>query len=67
LVLIDCINSLREAFKDIQKNHPFKIEGVVILPDHLHCLWKLPEDTDDYSTRWRLINREFEFELSRLG
>jgi len=23
--------------------HPFKIDAFVLLPDHLHCVWTLPE------------------------
>ena len=29
------------------------------MPDHLHCLWRLPEGDNDFSTRWRLIKRYF--------
>ena len=50
---------LREAFHSVQLNHPFKIEAAVILPDHLHMLWHLPEGDSDYSTRWRLIKSHF--------
>ena len=28
---------------------------MVVLPDHLHCLWTLPPADANYSTRWRLI------------
>ena len=57
--LIDNIDALRTAFLKVKRKHPFKMDAVVILPDHLHCIWQLPEDTDDYSTRWRLIKSEF--------
>ncbi len=33
---------LRQAFREVMTHHPFKIEAIVILPDHLHCLWTLP-------------------------
>lgn len=49
------IQYLREAFHHVRKNHPFIIDAVVILPDHLHCIWNLPSDDADYATRWRLI------------
>ncbi len=41
------------------KNHPFSIDAIVILPDHLHCLWTLPETDANFSTRWRLIKSYF--------
>ncbi|MBN1888999.1 MAG: transposase, partial [Thermoflexales bacterium] len=28
-------------------------------PDHLHCIWTLPEDDSDFSIRWRLIKSAF--------
>jgi len=42
-LLIDHIDELRGAFKKIKQNHPFIIEAIVILPDHIHTLWQLPE------------------------
>jgi putative transposase len=38
---------------------PFKTEAVCLLPDHLHCIWALPEDESDYSIRWSEIKRLF--------
>ena len=49
------IRYLREAFTHIRKKRPFLIDAMVILPDHLHCIWHLPEQDSDYSTRWRLV------------
>lgn len=53
------INLLREAFRYVMKKHPIKIDAIVILPDHLHCIWTLPEKDADFSTRWRLIKSYF--------
>ena len=50
---------LRQAFHEVMTNHPFKIEAIVILPDHLHALWTLPDGDADFSTRWRLIKSYF--------
>jgi putative transposase len=50
---------LRQAFRQVMTHHPFKIEAIVILPDHLHCLWTLPVGDEDFSTRWRLIKSYF--------
>lgn len=40
---------------------PFRIDAIVVLPDHLrlHCIWTLPPDDADFSTRWRLIKTRF--------
>ena len=50
---------LRRAFKYVMGNHPFAIDAMVVLPDHLHCVWTLPPGDDDFSTRWRLIKSYF--------
>ncbi|MEB3279644.1 MAG: transposase [Lyngbya sp.] len=55
----DNIALLRESFRYVMVNHPFIIDAIVILPDHLHCIWTLPENDHDFSTRWRLIKSEF--------
>jgi putative transposase len=53
------ITELRAAFRDVRSQHPFGLEAVVVLPDHLHCIWTLPEDDDAYGRRWRLIKSIF--------
>jgi putative transposase len=35
------------------------MDAVVVLPDHLHCIWSLPDGDADYSTRWGLIKAHF--------
>jgi len=32
---------------------------MVVLPDHLHCIWTLPPGDADFATRWRLIKTWF--------
>lgn len=46
---------LRSAFFKVRENHPFTIDAIVLLPDHMHCIWTLPSNDQDYGTRWRLI------------
>jgi putative transposase len=58
-LLLENINLLRTAVQDVKKRHPFHINAVVIMPDHLHCLWTLPPGNADYSTRWGQIKGHF--------
>lgn len=58
-LLTDRIAILRQAFRQTQTAHPFTIEAIVILPDHLHAIWTLPEGDDDFSLRWRQIKAAF--------
>ena len=50
---------LLEAIDKIRARHPFEIDAQVILPDHLHAMWTLPEADADFSKRWRLIKEAF--------
>jgi putative transposase len=59
LTLPENVTKLRDAFRTVMKDHPFVIDAFVLLPDHLHCIWTLPEGDHDFSTRWRLIKSTF--------
>lgn len=54
-LLVDHIDILRSAFHKERLAHPFIIDAIVILPDHLHCLWTLPDGDADFANRWRHI------------
>jgi REP-associated tyrosine transposase len=58
-LLTDRIDLLRKAFKGTRLRHPFSIEAIVVLPDHLHTVWTLPEGDDDFALRWRQIKSAF--------
>lgn len=58
-LLTEHIEALREAFRVTRQAHPFTIEAIVVLPEHLHCLWRLPPEDSDFSMRWRLIKAHF--------
>ncbi|MFV0454012.1 MAG: REP-associated tyrosine transposase [Pseudomonas sp.] len=49
--------ALREAITQVRQVLPFRIDGWVLLPDHLHAIWTLPVGDADFSNRWRLIKR----------
>ena len=50
---------LRFAWADTCKRFPFHTIAVCLLPDHLHCIWRLPDGDADYSMRWKEIKRLF--------
>ena len=50
-------STLRRAIEDVRKVRPFSVDGWVLMPDHLHCIWTLPAGDADFSTRWSLIKR----------
>ncbi|HBS27642.1 MAG TPA: transposase [Gammaproteobacteria bacterium] len=59
------VNELRNAFRQVKKNHPFDIDAIVILPDHLHCIWTLPKGDADFSQRWNLIKGKLSRTIDR--
>jgi len=65
-ILVENIDRLRAAVRRIRTDRPFEIEAAVVLPDHLHMVWTLPEGDSDYSTRWNLIKRCFSTGLPAL-
>ena len=63
------VSLLRSSIKKVMSKHPFRIDAFVLLPDHLHCVWTLPQQDSDYSTRWRLIKSNFSrnFDQNTIG
>ncbi len=51
--------------RSVKQRHPFHIDAMVILPDHLHCVWTLPEGNADYPLCWALIKAGFSRRIPR--
>jgi putative transposase len=62
-LLINHIGELRAAFRYVRQRHPFALDAIVVLPDHLHAIWTLPDGDADFSMRWRLIKSAFSHAL----
>ena len=58
-LLNEHITQLRASVRKIRAAHPFRIDAMVVLPDHLHAIWTLPPNDMDYPTRWALIKAGF--------
>lgn len=54
--------ALRQAINKTRASYPFIIDAWVLLPDHLHCIWTLPDGDADFSTRWSKIKRHVSIE-----
>ncbi|MBR0870105.1 transposase [Bradyrhizobium tropiciagri] len=63
-LLTENVEALRTSFRETQQRHPFSIDAIVVLPDHLHAVWTLPEGDTDFSMRWRLIKTSFSRRLT---
>ena len=58
-LLVQRIELLRTAFSTVREDHPFEIDAIVVLPEHLHAIWTLPEGDGDFPLRWRQIKAAF--------
>jgi len=63
--LLEHVEALRVAMRHVQSSHPFEIVAMVVMPDHLHGIWALPEKDADYATRWSLIKSGFSRRVAR--
>jgi putative transposase len=53
------LRCLRSSWRSTRRRRPFRTVAVCILPDHLHCIWTLPEGDHDYSGRWNMLKGLF--------
>ena len=65
--LIDHIDLLGQAMRETRAKHPFETLAIVVLPDHLHAIWRLPDLDQAYSMRWRMIKSLFTRKLGQSG
>ncbi len=61
------IRQLGAAIRHVKSLHPFTTIAMVVLPDHLHAMWELPDDDDNYSLRWRCIKTAFAANIKKSG
>ncbi|MGH9963086.1 MAG: REP-associated tyrosine transposase [Pyrinomonadaceae bacterium] len=57
LTQAEVLTALRSAHRVVRATRPFRVEAMVVLPDHLHAVWSLPSGDADYSTRLSLLKR----------
>ncbi len=64
-LLTEQIDTLRNAMRKIRQSHPFEIVAMVVLPDHLHAIWRMPEEDADFPLRWSLIKAAFSLAIPK--
>ena len=50
MLLVDEIDALRNSLNKV-KQHPFILDAMVVLPEHCHAIFTLPEGDNDFATR----------------
>lgn len=66
-LLVREVARLRAAVRAVRAARPFAIDAWVVLPDHLHAVWTLPEGDADFSRRWKEIKAEFTKAVGMVG
>lgn len=66
-LLVREVAVLREAVRATPAERCFGIDARVVLPDHMHCVWTLPEGDADHSVRMGAIKARFTMGLRRSG
>ncbi len=64
-LLIEHFDKLRSAFNKTKIQHPFLLDAMVVLPEHLHAVWTLPKNDNDFAKRWMLIESNFSRQLPK--
>jgi putative transposase len=58
-LLVREIDLLRRCVALERARRPFSVLAWVVLPEHMHWLWRLPPGDTDFPTRWRRIRTDF--------
>jgi putative transposase len=64
-LLTDHIELLRGSVRKVRQSYPFEVMAMVVLPDHLHAVWRLPRTDCDYPLRWSLVKAGFSRALEK--
>ena len=64
--LVMHVDVLRGVVRMVRDRYPFTIVAMVVLPDHLHAIWRMPQDDADYPQRWALIKSGFSRALPKV-
>lgn len=64
-LLVEHIDGRRRCVVEVRRARPFAIDAIVVLPDHLHCIWTLPPGDADFSSRWQAIKASFSRSIPR--
>jgi putative transposase len=63
LILAGSLDAMKDVFRNVVQKRPFRVDAWVVLPDHLHCIWTMPEGDSDYPVRWAMVKKELTKQL----
>ena len=63
--LVRHVDELRASLLAAKATHPFTLIAMVVLPEHLHAIWRLPHGDCNYPLRWSLFKAGFSRRLPK--
>ncbi len=66
-LLTEHADKLRDSFMAVKRRQSFHMNAIVILPEHLHAIWTLPDGDADYPGRWKAIKSAFTRAVVKAG
>ena len=51
------VAALCDALRSVRACDPFETLALVVMPDHLHCIWRLPQGDTNFSVRWEWVKK----------
>lgn len=66
-LLVRHLAELKTAWRRIHARFPHRVIAAVVLPDHLHAVIAMAEDTCDYPGLWRELKKGFTREVAPHG
>lgn len=60
------IDKFRHAYTQTIKRHSFKLDAMVVLPDHVHIMISLPQDSDNYAIIVASLKSNFSRQLNKI-
>lgn len=58
---------LHKAFQATIERYPFSLDAICLLPDHIHCMWTLPDHDGNFSLRWSFLKSLFTRQYREAG
>ena len=64
-LLLTHIDKFRDAYAKTIQHHQFKLDAMVVLPDHVHIMITLPPNSDNYAVIVASIKSQFSRQINK--
>lgn len=64
-LLLTHIDKFRDAYAKTLQHHQFKLDAMVVLPDHVHIMITLPPNSDNYAVIVASLKSQFSRQINK--